>query len=96
MLLNPSNYRTAIPVGVTGQPLPVKQEAGSAGWQVPVLAHSSFLDLTSDLDSSGLPSLLTPGLPNGGANFGADDRPSSHERASSSPSGEAPFSSFSL
>ncbi|CAL8466572.1 g6108 [Coccomyxa elongata] len=76
--------------GVTGQPLPVKQEAGSAGWQVPVLAHSSsFLDLTSDLDSSGLPSLLTPGLPSGSANFGADNRPSSHERASSSPSGDA-------
>ncbi|BDA41148.1 probable ubiquitin carboxyl-terminal hydrolase 22 [Coccomyxa sp. Obi] len=75
--------------GAGGEALPVKQESGSAGWRVPVLAHSGFLDLTSDLDSSGLPSLLTPGLPNGSAKFGADDRPSSHERASSSRSGEA-------
>ena len=69
----------------------MKQESGSAGWRVPVLAHSALLDLTSDLDSSGLPLLLTSGLPNGHTNPGADDRPSSHERASPSHSGGHSF-----
>ncbi|EIE26302.1 hypothetical protein COCSUDRAFT_58842 [Coccomyxa subellipsoidea C-169] len=43
--------------GALEAPRPVKQEAGSAGWQVPV---TDFLDLTSDLDSCSLPSFLSP------------------------------------
>ncbi|KAK9916520.1 hypothetical protein WJX75_003670 [Coccomyxa subellipsoidea] len=57
--------------------------AGSAGWQVPVLAHTDILGLTSDVDSPRLAAFLPPKLDED-AKTGADDRAASNERASSS------------
>lgn len=57
--------------------------AGSAGWQVPVLANTDILDLTSDVESPRLTAFLPP-TPNEDAKTGADDRAASNERASSS------------
>lgn len=65
--------------GIVEAPRP----AESAGWQVPVLAHTDILDLTSDVDSPRLAAFLPPKL-NEDAQTGADDRAASNERASSS------------
>lgn len=69
--------------GIGSPPRPLKQEAGSAGWQVPVLEQSESLDLASDLDSAALPLLLP--LHHSDTKFigVADDQASCRNRASS-------------